>query len=1563
MRKPIQLKRMVPLLLPVVLIIGVLFFYYQGKALKASAPDPLVSVTVDKKAVEKDSLETDKETVELTLKAKDTDVFEIPYDDTVSVVPLNEEGQEIAYPQLDSSDFKKSDALKLFEDRVKTVQSSSNSSEKDEQEASQESSIKEENKRLPYYQVRKEEGKGSFYFELEKDQEQRVCLTRLTKKEKSVDLKSLKDTNRTQPIVVFQSTEQLTKAPEEMPAISEVESEDGQPETKQEPISEETTKKEEQSKVTNEKTETDPQTISLTDPFKVGVDVGKFTGTAPFDTKTAPGYDKSINDDYVRTFDQITYEVTMGISNFDNKYLSLRVRLDMELPDAWRKDSSGQVRQTAEFAYGTLVDTGSGTKKSVRTTYATAEKATAEAFFTETVEVYGGVNGEEIKPNFKLTIEKATLSNGDTVDINQEIDGTVAPVLKEKTKALVSAKPHVDVKLAWSRDKISTFEKVTQTKDKPNTLVTNVAAYAQLKPLPGRSDLTLIKGSTYPVGGIEYEIDQKQLYNANKTTSELGIGTDTDPVQVIAYDGLPGTDMGAAKVLTPEYSKYSANFNFVSRQGIQAPVGYTRKIYPPNQAHNALIGIYDTGNPKVENVTTKNSIKISNNDYKPVSVGKNKSFLSGTPMGSNAEPFSVTAMHVSLPTDYLESKAGTGAASVSMDYVLSVKEIKYEGQSQEISSDLKLSWNKEWPGSIKAFSAFQDKNGAGLSSAPVENQVRHYSSNGDGTTAKGNKLFASIYASVTDGSADTGVLYGRWNSNSFEYDFSRSVNNWVGGIKIKKNYYGVGSASPDKDIRTDAEIESEYAWYETPEEAKNNGKISAIKTEFNIIDAAGYILPRIFVPLKAVGIVGATDVSGAPNSLLTNIFVYSGGKLSKYAPNYHADLSYKPTKYSSDGELISSQTPKRNWADTLYIAPLTIRPTIFTDKKTYAPDEPVKWTVDGKVESGSEKNHKVQFEVTIPKATQYTQGTAKDYKGEPLPDPSSMVENKDGTWTLKWILDYMAEGSTYNPSITFSTSIISSKLDFMSNVAQLNGKVVSDVWLEDDESVRDNSSETFRTSTTGVTVTNSGVIVVDKVVDKPQIESGNEIDPAKPTDSHPTDFTYTVSFKNHSALPMDNVKVLDVLPYNGDARGTDFNGSYSLTEVKQLPGGVQGTIWYTNNPVLPNTDPNSIMLTSGWYKLGSDMSELKNAKAIMAVYDELDQGKDMSISLTLRPTGQKAGDKYVNAPSMNSHLNKFVQGVPSGVRVYGRDLSGVAWYDDNLDGLIGNKPAGGAEEWAKDIPVKLYRTSIEVPTYKKELVKESLTGEKFIDASGNSLKKTDANGKYLFENLPEGEYVAEFTIGDKVIQREVRVTKQLEGSDPTKNSKADKESYQTPEYKQPILSEVAGLGATDSKNHVTDVNLGLIRPSTIRLFKYATGTAIDANQDGKLSEAEKATGTPLKDAEFEVYEGDAKTPFATETTDSSGYLNFVKLFPGEHTLIETKAPSGYELIKSPIKVTITEGNQTIKVYQEDDKKADLPFTGGNGPMFAILLAASGALILGFGYMLWYYRMPKRKGGR
>lgn len=338
---------------------------------------------------------------------------------------------------------------------------------------------------------------------------------------------------------------------------------------------------------------------------------------------------------------------------------------------------------------------------------------------------------------------------------------------------------------------------------------------------------------------------------------------------------------------------------------------------------------------------------------------------------------------------------------------------------------------------------------------------------------------------------------------------------------------------------------------------------------------------------------------------------------------------------------------------------------------------------------------------------------------------------------------------------------------------------------------------------------------------------------------------------------------------------------------------------------------------------------------------------------------------------MNSDLNLPVTSQAVWTRVYGRDLTGYVWYDDDYNGLIDS-----SEDPVKDIAVKLYRTSQKDTSYKKELVKESLTGEKFIDASGNSLIKTGVDGKYKFSDLPEGEYLAEFMVGDIVVTQKIAiVTKQLVGNDPKLNSKADPDNFKTPEYKQPELKDLpTKVNNGEFIHHVTDVNAGLTRLSKIRLFKYEEGSVIDANGDGKLSDAEIEADTTnaLEGAEFQLYKGSKDDPNTIKDenkigepakTDRYGWLEFGSLPPGDYTIVETKAPKGFELLKDPIGVTIPSYNYVAIVHVPDKGQTKLPFTGGTKAMRIILISSAILLVVGMAGVYLHFRPIKVRRGK
>lgn len=68
----------------------------------------------------------------------------------------------------------------------------------------------------------------------------------------------------------------------------------------------------------------------------------------------------------------------------------------------------------------------------------------------------------------------------------------------------------------------------------------------------------------------------------------------------------------------------------------------------------------------------------------------------------------------------------------------------------------------------------------------------------------------------------------------------------------------------------------------------------------------------------------------------------------------------------------------------------------------------------------------------------------------------------------------------------------------------------------------------------------------------------------------------------------------------------------------------------------------------------------------------------------------------------------------------------------------------------------------------------------------------------------------------------------------------------------------------------------------------------------------------------------------------------------DYWVVETKSPSGYELIKDPQKVTVTldtAEDTTVELTVVNKKKTDLPFTGGAG-MTLMIVVALGAIVIG-----------------
>lgn len=134
----------------------------------------------------------------------------------------------------------------------------------------------------------------------------------------------------------------------------------------------------------------------------------------------------------------------------------------------------------------------------------------------------------------------------------------------------------------------------------------------------------------------------------------------------------------------------------------------------------------------------------------------------------------------------------------------------------------------------------------------------------------------------------------------------------------------------------------------------------------------------------------------------------------------------------------------------------------------------------------------------------------------------------------------------------------------------------------------------------------------------------------------------------------------------------------------------------------------------------------------------------------------------------------------------------------------------------------------------------------------------------------------------------------------------------------------------------------------------------------------------LAEADFKLEKltADETITVKTVTTDKLGLAKFENLEDGTYQITETKAPDGYNLLKSPIKVEINRGENSITVGGENSirnlrgntlmiqvanqAKFQLPATGS---WSRLILGFTGAIIAGTAVIMYLLLQKRRKEGK
>ncbi|GAB2024519.1 hypothetical protein OfM1_05900 [Lactovum odontotermitis] len=256
------------------------------------------------------------------------------------------------------------------------------------------------------------------------------------------------------------------------------------------------------------------------------------------------------------------------------------------------------------------------------------------------------------------------------------------------------------------------------------------------------------------------------------------------------------------------------------------------------------------------------------------------------------------------------------------------------------------------------------------------------------------------------------------------------------------------------------------------------------------------------------------------------------------------------------------------------------------------------------------------------------------------------------------------------------------------------------------------------------------------------------------------------------------------------------------------------------------------------------------------------------------------------------------------------------------------------------------RTTVVAPAYEASIsfvsVKDNVTGNIIATYFYNNGTAVSAAPAFTIEDTGEITSSGWKKISDSASGKPT--------FDAVKNPSVDKSIVQSTDDpdngKPPDLTKTAAHVISAENQPDITINVYYAKVGDIYLLKYEAGTTDDVpNID---SDYHLTKGKPLAGAVFELRDVTDKVVNSAET-NQYGQIHFSQIPYGDYTLVETKAPEGYELLKKSHFVLLTSDyglNGVSVIYAPNSKQAELPFTGSTHTIQLLLIIASGLALAG-----------------
>ena len=1039
----------------------------------------------------------------------------------------------------------------------------------------------------------------------------------------------------------------------------------------------------------------------------------RITGTAPFNVgeeSNENGVDVSDKDDYVRTFDVMKYTVELGVgpntshsgvtnsSVFDGGVIKVKAKLpnqgDPTLmrweKDAWMQNVSYSEDKTEIYAEYHVPNGVSITNANQNLT------------FTVKVDGYKKEVTSEMAPEFEVWME------GNSPD---DATSSANPIKQKDTRnTIISGHQSIDVVLATHNYKVSGTR--NGLKGAYASLGVGFAIYQDV------SNFSDLRGIEYPVHKIDTEIDMEYLYRDLTQSS-------TD------YSIIDGNTPNASNLLNgAEIVTYTLNGDTKASGYYPANTTWWHQhsSWPMGYKNCSGCSVYNSGTMSAN--LNNNKLTVGFTDFKINGVFPTKPWASNNKISPKIGYFAFGNIQLFIP--YY-----TNGVSQSYDYSIrsTSKKITYEdinGVTGYYNADDSSSVKDANRGNNIITNGLDIRANGNISIAVGSNKNSGTTWNiGDNYFTDGTTAIVWTQFDVNDGPYEGGSdLLTLWDANYLDITpysstsyYNLTTTSMAGysiydktTIETKFGVYKHGETLSNTSERN-AAVYEDFNWYETEEEAREHGKISAYYFHYPA-NKGFYFRHNLYLKFNTK--VPADEV-GNTTYVLVKARVFRDKEKKdeiKYggANYYNSDTVFVPTQYNANGERVKNETPHNIGESFLLVGNRTSIQLSVEDKDSsgnwkssydiqdgeiHLKNTPTLW--NGKSTSDSDVTvNSVIVKTTLPKGLSYKKESSNK-------EPSSVIVNTDGTTTITW--EYanwqVNHDAPEYPEITFTADISAS----LENNASLNIKSI--IYTEEDK--RDEKQ--FRTSEYGVVISNLAGSKALKEIDKPVVEKNEK-------------FNITSTLGNNSEEILRNVRTIEILPTNNDEKGSKFSGNYT-TKITEIIDGQK--LYYTNKNIseIGLTEDKYGKLTikdvdlendSRWIEVNVGDTIPNDATAIATMIPQIPSQSEVTFNMEITPSNNKESDKYGFSLNMTSdNLQAAIKTNTVVTTVVSRNIKGKVFIDKNRNDIFDDND---------------------------ELLKNNIV--KLLDQSGNIIKttQTNDNGNYEFLSVEKGSYYVEFNIPD-----------------------------------------------------------------------------------------------------------------------------------------------------------------------------------------------------------------------